>query len=1346
MITEGCSSNGCSGDGRGGNGLFASSAPSIAVGGCRRVARSAIAAFLLALGVLLLQSGPALALSQRGHAFAFHFGSFSGPAGVAVDNATGDVYVSDRDNKRVEEFEPVLERGELVGEKSIARLKVSSPGAIAVDNSTEGSDPSSGDVYVVSAGKAIYKFDAEGNQLEVIKAFEVGAEKARKFAAIEGVAVDPAGNLYVYEQGGEIFEFNDAASNAGVSETITPPETAGGVHEGRPVFAVDATGDFYVGDAGEAGDSPLQAELLREVRLEYKKDTEPFSAEPPFAVVAKLAGTANRILTPALDYEFTSAVAVNPTSEPSNDVSESGDVYLVNVAGVGAEKSSTVAEIGPESGEHEKGDVIQRFGTPALKEGDAVAVDAKTGAVFVADAATGSEDVDVFELEKSAPPTIEGVSSEGSSTSIGAEELSARVDPEGLDTDYSFEYGTASCSQTACTQTAPVNVGEGFGDRAVGLELSALQPGLYYFRVIATNSEGKVQSSEQTFTVLAATVGLPDGRAWELVSPPDKDGAEPEALTREGGLIEASEAGDAITYVADGPMPADVQPEGNRSPEYSQILSTRGTDGWVSRDITTPNSTGSGVESGEAPEYQFFSPNLAVALVQPAPGAPGSGGLADPPLSPPAVPGESQQKTLYIRDDQPLDGNEFEPLQPGESEKATYEQAKSNGEASSTPGPGYVALVTALDSPGGENAEFGGGLKEGIEFAGATADMSDVVIASRTDAPGLYEWVGLDQLGHDLPLKEVSVLPGPAKTLLGPQDAFLGGPEGVDIRGAISSDGSRIFWTAKGEDGLPEGDHLFVRDTDTDETLQLDTFHGVAEQASSAEAIFQMANASGSKVFFTDTQRLTPTSRALPGAPDLYVAELQGGSAPGNSLQVTLKDLTPQEGAKVQTVSREGGGVLGAGEEPNGEINVYFVADGALAPGATRGYCHTSNAAEQPLSPKGTLCNLYVDHYTGTEWLPPTFIAALSSEDRPDWSSPHQDNDLAGLTSRVSPDGGYLAFMSNRSLTGYDNEDLSSEAAHETRLDEEVYLYNAVNRQIKCVSCNPSDARPKGVFDSINGGEGIGLVVDRPRTWEAEGVDHWLAGSLPGWTSVSAARAFYQSQYLSDKGRLFFDSADALVSVAKPTRPETVEGQPQEVGVENVYEYEPGGLGGCAGAGGCIGLISSGTSARESAFLDASTSGNDVFFLTAQPLVAEDTDGNFDVYDAHLCESAAPCVTHAAATPSACEREGGEACQPYTSPAAFGAPGTATITGSSNLVEQLHVLGEKVVVKPKPKPLTRAQKLAKALKACKKDKRKSKRVVCERQARKRYGPAKAKAKAKAKGKSSASKSSARGQG
>ncbi len=49
---------------------------------------------------------------------------------------------------------------------------------------------------------------------------------------------------------------------------------------------------------------------------------------------------------------------------------------------------------------------------------------------------------------------------------------------------------------------------------------------------------------------------------------------------------------------------------------------------------------------------------------------------------------------------------------------------------------------------------------------------------------------------------------------------------------------------------------------------------------------------------------------------------------------------------------------------------------------------------------------------------------------------------------------------------------------------------------------------------------------------------------------------------------------------------------------------------------------------------------------------------------------------------------------------------------------------------PKPKPLTNAQKLAKALKACKKYKSKGKRVSCEKAARKKYRPVKKKSNSK----------------
>jgi hypothetical protein len=82
----------------------------------------------------------------------------------------------------------------------------------------------------------------------------------------------------------------------------------------------------------------------------------------------------------------------------------------------------------------------------------------------------------------------------------------------------------------------------------------------------------------------------------------------------------------------------------------------------------------------------------------------------------------------------------------------------------------------------------------------------------------------------------------------------------------------------------------------------------------------------------------------------------------------------------------------------------------------------------------------------------------------------------------------------------------------------------------------------------------------------------------------------------------------------------------------------------------------------------------------------------------------------------------GEACQGAPAvPPVFGTPGSATFDGAGNLTPA-------AAAPVKAKPLTRAQKLAKALEACKKDKAKKKRSSCEKQARKRYGAKKATAK------------------
>src|SRR5262249_19710914 len=146
-------------------------------------------------------------------------------------------------------------------------------------------------------------------------------------------------------------------------------------------------------------------------------------------------------------------------------------------------------------------------------------------------------------------------------TSVSATEatLHADVNPLGNDTKFYFQYGTESCDANppAC-KNAPTppgfDIGSGEGDQERGQTLTELRPDTtYYFRVLADNALGVTVGPERTFTTEAEATPqvLPDTRAWELVTPPNKHGAPVEALTAEGGWILAAEDGSALTYVAD---------------------------------------------------------------------------------------------------------------------------------------------------------------------------------------------------------------------------------------------------------------------------------------------------------------------------------------------------------------------------------------------------------------------------------------------------------------------------------------------------------------------------------------------------------------------------------------------------------------------------------------------------------------------------------------------------------------------------------------------------------------------------------------------------------------------------
>ncbi len=934
---------------------------------------------------------------------------------------------------------------------------------------------------------------------------------------------------------------------------------------------------------------------------------------------------------------------------------------------------------------------------------------------------------------------VVGVGSEfAGDVSSSSVTLGGEVDPGGMATSYSFEYGTVDCSVTpASCKSVPAPaaaLGEGEALLGVSVHVQGLAPQTtYHYRLVAENTEGVATGPDLTFTTQPAggEFALPDARAWELVSPPDKDGSGIYALEAEDGVIQAAEDGDGIAYIAAGPIPGGGQPAGNHAFAPTQILSKRlAGGGWGTQDVQTPRNPaiGHGISSGTSAEYVAFSSDLSLGLLEPRAGDP------PPPLK------EEAEESVYLR-----------------HESGAYE-----------------ALVTAENVFEGAKSRFGaqtGRGGEGVIALTGTPDLSHVVLKSVEVAlvegaggGGLYEWTAGRPASE--PLELISVLPGGDVT----PDAFLGRANTL-LRHAISDDGERVIFSVGPE---PGSEKVFLRDnalqsqspladggaagegtltSGSDEVTGVTATSGAFQagqtitsaavfdesgipagttitkqegstltlsaaatrtgsvfleafsrctvpadactvQVSPGRASYQTASSDGSRVFYTEGGELY-----------VFTAPIEEGSAP------STVDLT--EGVGVQ------GDVIGASE--NGEY-AYLVTAGALSESenAEETVAGAENENARGQKPEGD-ANLYVIHYEHEKWKP-TFIANLSEADTPDWDegSAISENgaDLTGLTARVSPDGQRLAFMSQERITGYDNTDLASGAA-----DEEVYEYDAQSNRTVCASCNPTGGRPTGIFDPIRGAP-VTLLVDRPHAWET----HWLAASIPGWTAQDLETALYQSRYLDDDGRLFFNSPDALV--------------PADVNAkENVYEYDPEGLGGCSSetenpaevyspeANGCIGLISSGTSSEDSAFLDASAAGpggqeaEDVFFITSSRLAPRDTDSAYDVYDAHICSTQVPCPPTALTAPPACNTTDSCRAAPTPQPEVFGEPSSQTFSGNGNLLPAPTPAA--VAVKPKPlggRALNRL-KLAAALKACQ-AKRGKKRAGCEAAARRKYGKAK----------------------
>jgi hypothetical protein len=1076
-------------------------------------------------------------------------GEFFSPGSVAVDQENGDVYVldsSEHPDNAVQVFRADGERagiefGEItseklgkVGEEEKNPEKLRDPSSIAVSPE--------GNVYILDGAteeeSRIAVFDSTGKFLESLgRTCGAGFEKGCR---LNGVAVDAAGNVYTIGEEDEAYEFQSDV------EPDKPPVCESPRVAGLETLTVDGLGEVVV--YGEK--QPSGEKRPRFYWLDACKDGK--LEEDPVR-------SFNNETIPAATH--TTAIAFDPNAQYRADRPE-GILYSINPA---FNKPETELNTG----------LI--FAPTPIKEGPKVAG--------------------------------ESVSDVGLSYAT----LNARIERYSDPIHYGFRYWTDSSKDSECSRMheceAPVGGADvNAGRETISVTVSDLAPGATYHSEVVgyggcnlkdtreeclheggVELERGVELGREFSTFAEGSEGLPDGRAYELVSPPFKDGGEVFSLSPEsidcfeclpgGGdekfpMVSTSD-GEEMVYEG-YPFAATGD-----AVDENQYLATRTSKGWMTHDLSPDTA----VRDAPVAGYKAFSPDLSAGVFVQTGAALSSDAPPDYPnvyLQSTAVPGDPV-RSLWTRKDL-----ESDPPHRG-VEGTSTEELK------------FIVGGMAVDDKKNRH----------VIFAANDALTSETETAPAAEEEGanlynLYEWVNGE-------LRLVNILPGNDSTqpgaTFGSGTEFQTGTGDPDYEHAISADGSHIFWTDN------RTHHLYVR-IDGRETIGIPGPGG-----------FLTASVDGSRVLLDDGQIY-----------DLEAAH--------------TVDLTSEKGGFE--------GILGASEDLS---RVYFT-DTKVLPGATAN-AYGSSAVEG-----GN--NLYL-WQEGSATV--RYIATLGKGDDSDGGAMNipasETGDWFGSpsdrTAQVTPDGRYVAFMSEAGLTGYESVPADGKCGLGRTACDEVFEYDAESKtnDLVCVSCNPTKERPLG--------------------------NSTLSVVQPGSGFMA------QPSNLADDGRVFFDSVDAL-------SPED-----QHPGsVENVYEYEPYGLHMCGVASGCVFLISSGAGESDSSFVNATPSGSDVFFTTRSQLVPQDQDDLVDLYDARE-GGGFPTEGPAQACPES------ETCQgPLPSPSA---------TVESALSTKLPGAAGNIVPFPPPRPPTRAQLLARALGACRHRFRTHhvKRIACEKSARKRYG-------------------------
>jgi WD40-like Beta Propeller Repeat len=667
-----------------------------------------------------------------------------GPCGVAVDQH-GALYVGDLTADLVHKYVLQGVHNPPVAADNVANFAgLDQPCTMAA-----GAGPSDGYLFVNAAGGSVYKLDSSTGAV-VGEPLVDNPSGGGSTGDQNTVSVSPeSGNVFFGFGFGEIKEV-DASGAEPVEVSSTVPAS------------------FVMGFAPAPGDRLY-------VAREGGPNVEVFSAPLPSPVV---------VTNPATNVTETSAT-LNGTIARQGLATEACSFEYIADAAYQANKAAKANLFSGASSQAcaESNAEIDAGAEPFPVHTDLAGLAAgelfhfRLSATTLAGTVAGNEQT----FATTVPPTIEG--EQASAITDTEATIKLVINPEFYATSFHIEYGPGSFALS----TLETFVGSDGADHLLVVSLTGLIPGTTYeWRIVASSANGlSSESAAHSFTTYRPFVpdtacanqglrngpssALPDCRAYEMVSPVDKNG---EGIIVRGNLsgeddayIQATPDGGKITYSSAASFGDQLS-----SLYYNQYIAARGAASWATSGVNPPLGRHDAGFHTERFVSGFSEDLCSMWLVD----------YNTTPLNPDA---QADFNNLYRRQN----------CAPGEG---SFETLTTTAPLAPPPGPQFV----------NNNSVQGFSADGKAAFFVAKAPLTPE--AAPTDRDQIYLHLA-DDPAPRLP-HLVSILPdGTAAAPAEGSDVGSGlGPLAGTWHNAVSADGRRVFWTAR----VPGADKIYLRE------------------------------------------------------------------------------------------------------------------------------------------------------------------------------------------------------------------------------------------------------------------------------------------------------------------------------------------------------------------------------------------------------------------------------------------------------------------------------------------------------------------------------------------------------